>query len=269
MANYRKTEELTLKLLKGQKFEYIKPATLADEERFFQQTCRQTRNKEGEQVPLLDEKGDPIFYQLQYFIDSDTEVLNPDQKQMLLQDPRFKDPATGQIKKFPYKTLRGMVRVLTEDDGKEWLTTSWTYEGLRRDKSIEPHSFKFGDYAHPIPETQLKYSDPRDKDKGYDTVITGINKKIVYEVPFTRENVERVLAERSGPKDEKHINMSLVKIGPLGTKNAFALAVTDKEQFISRPFMELWDYLASAPARKTEETRIGKEKDRERNKHYS
>jgi hypothetical protein len=63
--------------------------------------------------------------------------------------------------------------------------------------------------------------------------------------------------------------MSLVKIAPTGAKSPFALAVTDKEQFIARPFMELWDYLASAPARKTEETKIGREKDREKNKHYS
>ena len=32
--------------------------------------------------------------------------------------------------------------------------------------------------------------------------------------------------------------------------------------------MERWDYLASALARKTEETKIGKEKDKEGNKHY-
>jgi hypothetical protein len=55
----------------------------------------------------------------------------------------------------------------------------------------------------------------------------------------------------------------LIKIAPSGTKNSFALAVTDKEQFIARPFIELWDYLASAPARKTEETKIFREKDRE------
>jgi hypothetical protein len=270
VPNYRKTEELTLKLLKDQpKYPYYRSAPLEDEERFYRLTCRQTRNKEGHQIPLLDNQGNPIFYQLQYFLDSDTEVLNEDQKQMLLQNPRFKDPATGQIKKFPYKTLRGMIRVLTEEDGKEWLVTTWMYEGLKRDKGIESHSFKLGNYEHPIPETELKYLDPNDKDKGYTSVITAINHKTVYDTPFTKENIERVLAERSGPKDEKHVNMSLIKIGPSGSKNSFALSVTDKEQFISRPFTEIWDYLASAPARKTDETKIGREKDREKNKHYS
>jgi hypothetical protein len=153
MANYKKTEELTLKLLKDQpNYKYYKPAELTAEERFYQLTCRQTRDRQGNQVPLLDEKGDPIFYQLQYFLDSDTEVLNEDQKLMLQQNPRFKDPATGQIKKFPYKNLRGMIRVLTEEDGKEWLVTTWMYEGLRRDKSIEPQTFKLGNYEHPIPD---------------------------------------------------------------------------------------------------------------------
>jgi hypothetical protein len=90
VPNYRKTEELTLKLLKDQKYQYYKPAALTSEEDFYKKTCRQTRNKEGDQVSLLDEKGDPIFYQLQYFLDSDSEVLNEDQKQMLLYNPRVR-----------------------------------------------------------------------------------------------------------------------------------------------------------------------------------
>jgi hypothetical protein len=46
------------------------------------------------------------------------------------------------------------------------------------------------------------------------------------------------------------------------------LEVTNKDQFLSCDFNELWDYLVSAPAKKTEETKIGKEKDKDRNKHY-
>jgi hypothetical protein len=201
-------------------------------------------------------------------MESDAEVLNEDQKQMLQQDPRYKDPVTGESKKFPYKELKGMIRVLTEEDGKEWLKTKWMYEGMRRDKGIETKYFDKGTYDHPIPDTELKPLDPRDKDKGYTSVITAINLKTVHETPFTKENVERVLAERSGPKEDKHVNMSLLKIAPSGAKSPFALSVTDKEQFITRSFMELWDYLASAPARKTEETKIGRERDREKNKHY-
>ena len=42
----------------------------------------------------------------------------------LLLDPSYRDPANGEIKKFPYKKLLGVTRVLTEVDGKEWLVTS-------------------------------------------------------------------------------------------------------------------------------------------------
>jgi hypothetical protein len=51
MPNYKMTEELTLKLIKGK----------------------------------------PIYYQLQYFLDSDTDTLNEEQKQMLLLDLRYRD----------------------------------------------------------------------------------------------------------------------------------------------------------------------------------
>lgn len=91
----------------------------------------------------------------------------------------------------------------------------------------------------------------------------------MYEIPFTKENFEKVLAKRSAPREEKHINMKLLKIGHSGQRSPFALEVTNLEQLLNRPFMELWDYLVSAPARKTEETKIGKEKDKEGNKHYS
>jgi hypothetical protein len=75
-----------------------------------------------------------------------------------------------------------------------------------------------------------------------------------------------VLAERSGHTEEKHISMKLLKIGHLGQRSPFALEVTNQDQFLNRPFME--DYLESAPAKKTEETTIGKERDKEKNKHY-
>jgi hypothetical protein len=50
----------------------------------------------------------------------------------------------------------------------------------------------------------------------------------VYEIPFTKENYEKVLAERSAPREEKHINMKLLKIGPSGQRSPFALAVTNQ-----------------------------------------
>ncbi len=271
MPNLKKTEELTLKLLKGQptlRYEYFRPAELTEEERFFKITCRQTRDSNGNQVPLLDKDGNPVFNQLQYFLDSDTEVLNEEQKQMLLQDPRYRDPATGEIKKFPYKQLISITRVLTEVDGRKWLIARWMWEGLRRDKGIQTKAFKTGDYNHPMPVNELKPINPNDKEAGYRSVITAINHKRMFEIPFTKENYDKVLAERSGPRDERHINMSLSKIDPSGSAGGFALEVKNREQFLTRPFMELWDYLASAPDKNTENTRIGKEKDREKNRHY-
>ena len=203
---------------------------------------------------MLDKEGNPIYYQLQYFLDSDTDVLNEEQKQMLLLNPSYRDPSNGEIKKFPYKKQLGVTRVLTEVDGKEWLVTSWMWEGLRKDKGIETKAFKKGDYNHPLPTNELRQVNPNDRDSPMESKITAINYKQVYEIPFTKENYDKVVAERSAPREEKHINMKLLKIGHSGARSPFALEVIDQDQFLNRPFLELWDYLASAPA-KTEELR--------------
>jgi hypothetical protein len=67
---------------------------------------------------MLDKEGNPIYYQPQYFFDSDTDTLNEEQKEMLLQDLRYRDPATSGIKKFPYNELLSVIREFTEVDGK-------------------------------------------------------------------------------------------------------------------------------------------------------
>jgi hypothetical protein len=269
MPNLKKTEELTYKLLKGQThYHYRRPAEIVAEENFFQMVCRKTRDNQGNPVPLLYGQGNPVYYQLQYFLDSDSDVMNEEQRQMLLQDPSYRDPATGEIKKFPYKQLLGVGRVLTQVDGKEWLTERWMWEGLRKDKGIETKYFKKGTYDHPSPVNALKPINPNVKDSPLQTVVTAINHKQVYETPFTKENWDRVLAERSAPMNENHINMTLSKVGPTGARNPVSYQVINQEQFLTRPFMELWDYLQSAPAKKTEETKLGKEELKNRNKQY-
>ena len=268
MPNFKRTEELKLKLLKGQThYKYQKSLGILDEERFFNLVCRKTHDAKGNPGPLLDKEGNPVYYQLQYFLDSDSDVINEDQKQMLLQDPSYRDPSTGEIKIFPYKQLRGIIRVLTEADGKEWLVHSWMWEGLRKDKGVETKSFKKGTYDYPTPTNSLRPMKP-EKDSPLETVVTAINYKTVYDTEFTKENWDKILAERSAPKDERHINMTLVKIGPTNARVGSPYQVTDQDQFLNRPFQELFECLASAPARKTEETKLGKEMDKVKNKHY-
>jgi hypothetical protein len=62
----------------------------------------------------------------------------------------------------------------------------------------------------------------------------------IYEIPFTKESDEKVLAERSAPREERHISMELLKIGHSGQRSPFALEVTNQDQFLNRPFLEPW-----------------------------
>ena len=67
----------------------------------------------------------------------------------------YRDPATGEIKIFPYKQLLGVQRILTEANEMEWMVSRWMWEGLRKDKGVETKSFKKGTYDHPTPTNQL------------------------------------------------------------------------------------------------------------------
>jgi hypothetical protein len=56
--------------------------------------------------------------------------------------PRYRDPATGEIKRFPFKQLVLMKCVFTGVNGKE-LTASWMWEGPRKDIGIETKSLLY------------------------------------------------------------------------------------------------------------------------------
>jgi hypothetical protein len=112
------------------------------------------------------------------------------------------------------------------------------WEGLRKDKGIETKAFDIGTYDHPLPTNELRQINPNGRDSPYESKITAIKYKQVYEIPFTKENYEKVLAQRSAPREEKHINMKLLKIGHSGQRSLFALEVTNQDQFLNRPFMD-------------------------------
>ena len=139
-----------------------------------------------------------------------------------------------------------------------------------RAKQIETSPiFDVGVYDHPIAETRLLLADPTRRDSPSKSVVTAINYQEVYEIPFSKESFEKEVAKRNSPKDDRHISMTLQKIGVSGIKHAHAYQVESKEDFLNRPFEELWDYLASAPMKDTAKTKIGKEQFESMNKQYS
>jgi hypothetical protein len=60
MPNCKLTEQLTLRLLKGQtSYKYQRPVSIIDEECFFNLVCRKTHDAKGNPVPLVDKEGKP------------------------------------------------------------------------------------------------------------------------------------------------------------------------------------------------------------------
>ena len=77
------------------------------------------------------------------------------------------------------------------------------WEGLRKDKGVETKSFKKGTYDYPTPTNSSATHETFEKDSPLETVVTAINYKTVYDTEFTKENWDKILAERSAPKDER------------------------------------------------------------------
>jgi hypothetical protein len=63
--------------------------------------------------------------------------------------------------------------------------------------------------------------------------------------------------------------MVLYKINTSGIRYPHGYQVEDGEQFLHRPFLELWDYLASSPLKDTSKTKMGAEDFKNKNKQYS
>jgi hypothetical protein len=148
---------------------------------------------------MLDKQGNPVFYQLQHLLDLEIETgnLTEEQRDILLQDPQYKDPVTGKLKVFPHKTLMRVARTLTEADGKEWFTAFWSWEGLQRDKQIWTYSFYEGTYSHPEPVIRLAKVDPTKSDSPPKPIITSMTFREVHEIPFSRENYDKEIAKRN------------------------------------------------------------------------
>ena len=60
---------------------------------------------------------------------------------MLLQIQVYQDAELVKSK-YLVQQLLGVQRVLTEANGKEWLVSSWMWEGLRKDKGVETKGFQ-------------------------------------------------------------------------------------------------------------------------------
>jgi hypothetical protein len=167
---------------------------------------------------------------------------------------------------------------LRTSDGKEWLKSRQTYQGLDRvdniiGKSIddqEVYDKPIWQYStRPINSNPNSNQNARDVFVKTDRRISGVTLVQVDDKPFTPENLDELFALVPG-EDEKAkeaaVSLVIAKYDQTGNRVDNPYGITRYKDFRNRPFEELYDY-ASTP-RTSDQTKMGKEEQSKKTKPY-
>ena len=140
----------------------------------------------------------------------------------------------GKPLKYPVKHTNSIIRIKTMD-GKEWIKSRQMWYGLDQAGNEIGQSMDDKElYDAIVPIYTLKPKDPRNRDSEMIREIKHIEHRIKYTVPFKPETVQNLYDMRNGKcslvlKDE--------------STDGSPVTVTSLQDFMNRPFEELWEYL--------------------------
>ena len=198
----------------------------------YEQTALMYRNlsqsKKFETTPWYDKvksKRTRDFYQAEDLIKRD--MVPPD-----WQPPHLDSEGKPQI--YPVKHVNSIIRVRTMD-GKEWLKSRQMWYGLDQAGNQIAQSMDDKEmYDDTLPIYKLQPKDPRNRDSEMIREIRNIEHRIKYTELFNPETVQKLYDVRDGKctlvlKDE--------------TSDGSPVQVISLDDFMNRPFEELWVYL--------------------------
>jgi hypothetical protein len=150
--------------------------------------------------------------------------------------------AEGKPLQYPVKYVNSIIRVRALDSS-EWIKTRQMWWGL--DQAGNPLNISMNDketYDNILPIYQLKPERPNDRDSRMIREIKNIEKRIKYTEPFKPETAQKLYDMRNGKcflsiKDE--------------VNDSPPYEVKSLNDFMNRPFEELFDYL-STPIQRVE-----------------
>jgi hypothetical protein len=243
MPNYQKTEEL----YKKENVPYSKPPEQMAEERFFEQVKN----------PIT---GD--YFQLETLKNAAAVPYD------------FTLPPGFENKKFPVITVNSIIRSRTSD-GKEWLLSRQTYQGLDRVGNIVSKSIDDQEvYDKPIWQYSTQPIGQQSNQNNSVFVkterrISGVSIVRVHDKPFTPENLDELFALVPGENEkakEAAVSLVIAKYDQTGNRVDNPYGITGYNDFRNRPFEELYDY-ASTP-RTSDQTKMGKEEQNKKTNPY-
>jgi hypothetical protein len=141
----------------------------------------------------------------------------------------------GKPVEYPLKYVNSIIRRRLSD-GSEWLTSRQQWWGL--DEAGNPINQTFDDteaYNDILPTYKLRPENPKERDSKMISEVIGIQDRIRYTLPFTKENAQRLWDMRNG-------NCTLVLKDE--SKDSKPYSVDSFEQFINPDFAALMEMLA-------------------------
>jgi hypothetical protein len=141
----------------------------------------------------------------------------------------------GQPVTYPLKHVNSIIRRRLSD-GSEWLTSRQQWWGL--DEAGNPINQTFDDteiYNDILPTYKLKPENPMERDSKIISEVIGIQHRIRYTLPFTKENAQKLWDMRNG-------NCTLVLKDE--SKDSKPYSVDSFEQFLNPDFGDLMEALA-------------------------
>jgi hypothetical protein len=146
-------------------------------------------------------------------------------------------------KVYPIEQTIQLARVKTPDD-KEWITSLQQWTGLDQLGNEVETTFTAPE-AWDRPEFKREINrDSRHPEKPPEAKITEYKLIREYTKPFTKENVEELYSKAN----RNTVSLSIKRIDTNGQTAGHVYQISKYEDFVGRPFDDLWDYMENVTA---------------------
>jgi hypothetical protein len=148
-------------------------------------------------------------------------------------------------KPYPIKQANQIIRIKTAD-GKEYLKTKQQWIAVDSQGNEIMESFTdLEEWDKPVFEYGMKPLDPKKPDGPKEHGVIGVKGyKKQHDLPFNQKSLEALYKMRPA-QDAGSVALIIRRLGYDGNPIGFPYQVENYEDFSTKPFDELWDYLST------------------------
>lgn len=146
-------------------------------------------------------------------------------------------------KVYPLVQVIQLVRVKTSDD-REWIKSLQQWTGLDQLGNEVETTFTAPEVWDKPDFNREMIRDPRHPEKPPEPKITGYSFQQEYTEPFTKEKVEELYSKAN----RNTVSLSIKRVSTNGQTLGHVYQISKYDDFVARPFDDLWDYMENITA---------------------